>query len=355
MDLKQIELKPLESISPSQFSRLKKCSYNSILSKAFSHPLLPYTPTVHLGTIVHKCIRKIFAGEIDTEEVFEKAWNALEKEEENKLSDYGFSFFLPLKENVLGYTIKKLQVRAIFREQLNKSERENDGEKDIQFMNEKWLQSKDSKIAGSVDHILKIDDFVKLTDTKTGEIINESGEVKESYEEQLKLYAYLYCEEFDQYPNELVIRDLKHNEIVIPFTEDECDALAKSAKNKLESINESLVKDDLENLANPAIEICSKCLFRPACKYHWSIKSDNSIDTFTDVKGILQSLNQYKNGNINVTISNNGSELIVTQLENESMELLQSLEGKEVGIYNVIRSNSDGIYKSTKWTTIYAV
>ncbi|MEX0598780.1 MAG: hypothetical protein WD512_20015, partial [Candidatus Paceibacterota bacterium] len=92
-----------------------------------------------------------------------------------------------------------------------------------------------------------------------------------------------------------------------------------------------------------------------ACKYHWSIQNDNSINTFTDVKGVLISINQFKNGNINIILENSGSELVITSLENVSLESLQLLEGEEIGIYNVIRSNLEAIYKSTKWTTIYAV
>jgi len=353
MDLKQIELKPLERVSPSQFTRLKKCPYSSVLSNSISRPLLPYSPSIHLGTIIHKCLREIFSTEISTEEEFDQKWIKFEKDEEKKLNEYSFNFLIPLSQSIPGYTIKKLQIKSILIKKLKKSERNDD--RGYEYVNEKRLESKDAKIAGSIDHMLRIGNYVKLLDTKTGEINNDEGQVKDSYKEQLKLYAYLYAEEFGKYPQELSVRDLNQNETAIPFTNDECDALAKEAKSLLESINRSVVNNDTDKLARPEIELCNSCLYRPACKYHWNTQIEDSTNSFTDVKGVLISLNQYRNGAINITLESIGAELTITSLENVNLESLQILKGKDIGVYNVIKSDLDTIYKSTKWTTIYEV
>jgi len=351
IELKQIELKPLKKISPSQFTRLKKCPYSSVLSKSFSRPLLPYSPSIHLGTIIHKCIQKIYTNRIRTEEEFEQKWMKFEKEEEKKLKEYDFNFFIPLSENVSGYAIKKLQVKSVLKKQINKiEEKKNSG---VQFINEKWLQSADAMIGGSVDHILKADGFVKLIDTKTGDIYNEEGRVKEDYKEQLKLYAYLYSQEYGQYPHELAIRDLKQNEILIPFSMDECEALAETAKIKLKTINRSVIDNDFEKLAHPAKDTCNGCLYRPACKYHWAVQKEDSITSFTDLKGVLISNNQYKNGNINITLEGSESKLIITGLNSDRLGFLNGLKGKEIGVYNLIKTDLAKVYKPTKWTTIY--
>lgn len=347
-------LKPLRRISPSRYTRMNKCSYRVVLANSYSTPLLPYPPANHLGNAIHECIQLIVTGKIRTAVEFDETWNRLLIKEEKKLEDMGFEFFTPLSENVSGYTIKKLQVKSLLKSRVETKVQE-DRNTDTKILTEKWLQAKDSLIGGYADIIITRNGYTKLADFKSGKILLEEGEIKEEYEDQLKLYAYLYNEIYGKYPDELSIIDLEKKEYPVVFTPQECEVIASDARDTLSRVNSLIEVDQCAELAKPDLNTCRSCLYRPACKFYWKLPLSETDSRFRDVMGTVSKVRQFRNGNLNVTLNKDGTELTVSHISHENLTFMNSSVGKELAFYNVKQGSTPDIYKTLKITRIYEV
>ena len=145
-------------------------------------------------------------------------------------------------------------------------------------------------IGGCVDLITITPECTKLFDLKTGIIVSEEGGIKEDYEEQLKLYAYLYSENYHRYPDAIAILDLDNRQYQVEFTPTECNTLAEGAREMLSKINDLINKKDWKGLAQPEIVKCGKCLYRAACEFYWTVEFPKSLLPFCDIKGVLASV-----------------------------------------------------------------
>lgn len=346
-------LKPLARISPSRYTALKKCAYRVILANSMPDPLLPYPPASHLGNVIHELIGLIVAKQILSSDEFERTWDQLIKREEQTLKDRGFAFYIPLSENVPGYTIKKLQVkelinqRSLFQVQKHSS--------NVNFQCEKWLQSKDLLIGGYADLIIKINEYTKLSDFKSGKILLDEGEINEEYEEQLKLYAFLHFETYGKYPDDVTLIDLDKNEYSIIFTSQECELLAEEAKKLLMEINRLVKADDCKKLAKPDVHYCKTCLYRPACDFYWQLPLFERDSIFRDIRGRLVSVKQFRNGSINASVDSGEVGSLISQLSSEHLPFLSGVLGKEVAFYNIKHNGTPGKYQAVKTTKVYEV
>lgn len=345
-------LKPLKRISPSRYTAINRCPYRVVLANSYSTPLLPYPPSNHLGNIIHESIRLIVTGKIETSVEFDEIWNRLLAKEEKSLKDMGFEFFNPLSENVSGYTIKKLQVKSLLKSRI-KAEAWEEGKTDTSILTEKWLEAQDSLIGGYADIIFNLNGHTKLSDFKSGKILHEEGEIKEEYEEQLKLYAYLYKEIYGKYPDELSIIDLEKKEYQVAFTSQECEELANKSKETLSEINSLIKKNECNTLARPDMYYCKSCLYRPACDFYWNLPLSETDSIFTDIKGIVTAVKQFRNGNLNATLNVNGRELSVSHLNSKYLSFLTDAVGKEVAFYNVKQGGIPKKYQVLKTTKVY--
>lgn len=348
------KLKPLKRISPSRYTAMKKCPYRVVLANSYSAPLLPYPPASHLGNVIHECIRLIISGVIKTNAEFDKTWKYLLAKQEKALVDRGFEFYKPLSENVPGYTIKKLQVKSLLKSRGKTNIQENK-KTSTSILTEKWLEAKDSLIGGYTDIIFNRNDYIKLSDFKSGGVFLEEGEIKEEYEDQLKLYAYLYSQVFGKYPDQLSIIDLEKKEYLVTFTPQGCEALADKAKEALSKINSLIEKNERRALAKPTWDHCKSCLYRPACSFYWQLPLSEGISTFRDVRGRVTAVNKFRNGNLNTTLNTCNGELIVSQVSGEYSSFLTDSIGKEVAFYNVMQSKRIRGYRAIKTTKVYEV
>lgn len=314
--------------------------------------MLPYPPANHLGNVIHECIRLIITNKIRTNTEFIESWNRLLAKEEKVLEGLGFGFLTPLSENVPGYTIKKLQVKSLLKCQ-DKMEVPESRKTNISILTEKWLEAQDSLIGGFADIIINLNGYTKLSDFKSGKIILVEGEVKEEYEDQLKLYAYLHNEVFGKYPDELSIIDLEKNEYSITFTPQECEVLAEKSRKALSEINGLIEKNEREALAKPDPENCKRCLYRPACDFYWNLPLSETDLIFRDVRGNLTTVKQFRNGNLNATLNTDYKELTVSHITSEYLSFLTGAVGKEVAFYNVKQGVTPESYQALKTTKIY--
>jgi RecB family exonuclease len=345
-------LKPLKRISPSRYTAINRCPYRVVLANSYSYPILPYPPASHLGNVIHECIRLIVTGEIRTSTEFDAMWNRLLAKQEKSLEDMGFGFFTPLSENVPGYTIKKLQVKFLLKSR-DKTELQKDKNTDTNILTEKWLEAQDSLIGGYADIIITRNGYTKLSDFKSGKILLEEGEIKEEYEDQLKLYAYLYNEVYGKYPDELSIINLEKKEYTVAFTPQECEVLASKSRDALSEIKSFIEMDELKALAKPDLNNCRSCLYRPACNFYWELPISETDSIFRDVRGNVANVRQFRNGNLNATLNTDDKELTISHITSDHLPFLTGAVGKEVAFYNVKQGVKSESYQALKTTKIY--
>ncbi len=351
---KTMIIRPLKRISPSRYTAINRCPYKVVLANSHSAPLLPYPPANHLGNVIHECIRLITCREIATVKDFEENWSRLQVQEEETLKDNGFGFYTPLNENVPGYTIKKLQVKSLlYSKNMEKPQGNFKSVSHSHILTEKWLEAQDSLIGGYADIIFNRNNYIKLSDFKSGKIIIEEGQIKEEYEDQLKLYAYLYKEVYGKYPDELSVIDLEKNEYSVAFTPKECEAIAEKSREALSQINNLIEQDKLELLAKPDMDNCKFCLYRPSCRYFWDLPLASSDSQFCDLKGNLAAVKQFQNGNLNATLQRDDEVNTIFHLNSRYLPFLTNSIGKKIAFYNLRKSEINGKYEALKTTKIY--
>lgn len=344
------ELKTLNRISPSRYTALGRCSLCVILSNSLDYPLLPYSPNNHLGNIIHKTVEHIIKGEVQNSNDFNKIWTQFQEEEEQKLIAAGFNIYVPISKSVSGFTIKKLLTRSILdRKKINIDKKHDDAV----ITSEKWLESKDKKIGGYIDIIYSSNEYIKIVDLKTGRISEDGNSIKEDYETQVKLYAFLYYENNNRFPNDLAVIDIQHKEYNIPFEGQECLDLANKAVKLLNALNNKIEAGQTDELANPDPEYCSFCLYRPACNKYWSHIKVEDQKVFCDLKGKLLDFRVFENGSINIYLDKGTDKYSICHIDNGMAEILPGLIDKEIFVYNVIRTQDEMKFKALKTTNIY--
>jgi hypothetical protein len=321
------KIKSIERISPSQYTSICKCAYRTVLKESLANPLLPPSPAALLGSIIHEMLELMAKREILDKDKFMESWEYLVTEKEKELRGNGLDAYIPLKQSVPYFAIKKLQTFKYLFQSVDS--RKSFSNKSPKSYSEKWLESTDKKIGGYVDLILE-GEKTKLIDFKTGKVLDDGKpkRIKSEYEVQLKLYAWLYFEKTGSYPDELWLVDLKQRWHSIPFKPEECELLADEARQMLRDISLKVKENQNEALASPSFETCQNCNFKPACKYYWKIKPIESTP-FLDLKGTLTSVKKFQTGSLNLEIENEeGIYYIVNfkQIDFESMKVLQNQE-----------------------------
>ena len=349
-----IFFKEIKHISPSQFYSMKNCAYKSVLAEAFDKkPLLPLSPNAYFGTVLHKMLELISKGIVRSEDDFNAEFDMQVKALEAELQQKGFGFFVPLKIKLSNFGLKKIQLkkhlRSVSEQTVNQS--------NIKFYSEKWFESQDKLIAGKFDLVIENNNNIEIIDFKTGAItqdcLDDEGEiyseVKNVYKDQLKLYAYLYFENTGKLPIRLSLVDLAKQRFSVEFSEQECKALFEEAKNLLKTANDCIKTKTFS--ANPSVENCKYCLYRPACSF-FSKKLETDF-SFNDVVGEIKEVKRFQNGNVSVFLRNGNKVLTIKNFISENFNDLNNNKNKHIRVYNVKREATELFYSAADTTVIY--
>ena len=349
-----IPFKKIKRISPSQFDAMKSCSYKSLLAEAFDKkPLLPLSPNAYMGTVSHKMLELISKGEIKTEEDFDAKFEGEISKAENNLRTLGYAFFTPLKMTVKDFGLQKMQLKKNLTYENNSRE----GKKTAKYDSEKWFVSKDDTVGGIIDLIIENMSTIEIIDFKTGRItesvLDDNGElvseIKNEYQNQLKLYAYLYYENTGKFPTHLSLINLAKQKFKVEFSKEECGRLFDEAVCLLSETNKSLETGNFSVI--PSIANCKYCLYRPACKYYHQYLPVEPL--LNDICGTIMRIIQYQNGNNTIFIESNGRKISVTGLPANIFDGLKGIGNKKIRIFNLKKQNTETVYSATKTTMIY--
>lgn len=358
--LSEHKIKFLNRISPSQYQSAISCPYKLVLANSFGYqPLLPLNANAHFGSIIHKMIELISKGVINDELTFSENWTDLINKKEEELKEKGLASITPLKYFVANFALKKNQIKNILQKRQEKANR-SEKTSSSKYYPEKRLENSDKSITGIADLIIENDLGTTILDFKTGKIysdaIDESGiieqVVKKEYEVQLKLYAHLYFLMNGKYPKALFIVTLSNDFIEVEFKNSDCEIIYSEALNFLTNTNLFITNNDINSIANPSIENCKYCSYRPACNYY-SIWLNTNFEAVNDLFGIIEKVNTFNNDTLGLQLQTDNKQILINGLLISDKESFESLIGKNVILYNLKKTRHSLNATANNFTVVY--
>jgi hypothetical protein len=140
--------------------------------------------------------------------------------------------------------------------------------RDADLLTEVELSSRDGLLVGRADLLIRTGDGGILVDYKTGAAVDrETGELRESYARQLKLYSYLEHEVTGTWPTTAVLLPFVGKPLRLSIVPAECEAVATSARESLATYNAQVPGPPP---AYPAPDACIWCDAAAACPRFWA-------------------------------------------------------------------------------------
>lgn len=223
------------------------------------------SPWAVVGTLVHRAIQ-IADGRSNITEVFEEL---VRRREIELLDDSRRRHFVPLRgvigEGGWSSRLVILQSRRGGGEPLplswldvNQGLAPSIGHSD----HEVWFESEDLGLRGSADLLELVGDHsVRITDWKTGSVLESEGEVKANYRMQLAAYRMLALERWPDRNVETLL--FNGDAVIVQVTSDDEDAvrqLVSEVKRLVDGRSDALA-EDLALLGNE----CTDCAIRHRC------------------------------------------------------------------------------------------
>jgi len=312
--------------------------------------------------VVHRII-EITRGHTISEGAFQKIWNRCVLDQEEQMGKSWFErHLIPLSVTARDFHLKRSQCFLLLHasEHVTQSKRPDD----FESLHEQWLRSKDGLVIGRADEIRFEKGNTTIIDYKTGNVSGQSigTEVLSEYEEQLKLYAALFHEEYGEWPYNLVVISLDGKSYYIDYTEKECLILLEESKNMLQRVNSRIKADEpsskraLLKLASPSRNNCQYCLYRPACKPYFLTRKDDLTEGWpNDAWGIVEDKKILRNGlgKIILTPLSGRCPINIRGLRLERHAALDAFQ--KIGVFSLYSDNSNNNYKEGQFTTIYGI
>ena len=358
----KIKREPFISTSHTTYTNLTQSFLRGVLTKQKEDPLLSYGIQRYWGDLVHNLIEDSSKGKFQDQNDIKEEFDLRIKEisediDKNRLE----KVFLPFEKHIKDFGVKKSAIqkaKSCF--VINKpKEQKNTISSKIKMPigREIEVSSKDNLVRGKIDEVKKQDEGVHLFDLKTGEIKEkESSEIKKSIRDQLYLYAFLYKQEHNIWPNKLFVEDSRGKKHQIELHKEDAKLHFEEVKNQLEEINDLLASDlndeELTTILckNNNQEECKCEEFRPKCPVHFNNLKNKDNFRDTDYLDIIGHLGK-------IEIDNDHAELEILPIKEQdtlivkkmslsklpSMELLK--EGVLIGLFNMYLSNFNGFFK----------
>ncbi len=350
-------VKSIEKVSPSKYEALKKCILREVWgANREIKALLPVSPSIKVGTVIHKVLETASDGKIKNHKDFMVTWdNEINRIERLMSKGYIEKHLVPLTKAVYNFQVKKQLCEEMVEKFYGSNVMVSSGSENPH--SEVAVESKDKKVFGKIDLINSNERGIQIIDYKTGMVYHEvSGinEIKQEYQQQLKLYAALYYQTYDIWPTRLTIVTLDEKESDIEFKTIECEELLNEATKLLGEVNRriSTIKSE-EELASPTVENCRYCVYRPACSAYWK-RRDSSNDWPLDITGHLEQVNLLKNGTLRAVIKTVEEEISIRGLNLERNHfILDTPKGTAISFYNLERDSISSCYHEVLLSMCY--
>jgi CRISPR/Cas system-associated exonuclease Cas4 (RecB family) len=313
-ELPPLVLKELEKFTPSNLNWILRCPLRALYANPNNRAYLKQSTSAYsmIGNVIHKINEDFTMRKITTEEEFEEMW----REHENKENANGLKFI------VKNYGVLKSLTKSNMLDILSKGRSFRDGATKFELLPEEDLKDEVNKIQGKLDLlILKGGKPVEVRDYKTGNIYDieakqslndevtgsSDDNIKEDYQKQLLLYAWLVKQTYDSFPEKLTIVTNDGALHHLEFTQADVYRLI----NEINELKDKIKVDNSNNLAKPSAENCKFCNFRFACRY----KATPHPDPVGDIYGHVTSIKPYPYGSLEFQLNNSIRVLFPSKVE----------------------------------------
>jgi hypothetical protein len=269
--------------------------YNLIKNKDGIRKMLPDSGKSVFGNIIHSMLDWAYGnndGDGNLSNAFER-WDALvQRMDERLLVDPINAHLAPLSSKTRNYMQRRGQIcRMVTKKRKSRLPipdiPPNHGE-DRRVVGPEVVVQDDitnPRITGRIDYIIEEGSDVHIIDWKTGEILEDDGDIKNAYVVQLQLYAALLERKQSdlgyqiKFPTKALLINLERgveitlsSDVLNPLT---CRQMLEEAVEMWENINKLVDKSGdaqglMKTLAKPDNEGCQYCPVRPVCKAYLS-------------------------------------------------------------------------------------
>lgn len=358
---------PLKRISPSRFIGLQRCRLREVWTASRTPALLPASARARLGTVVHRLLERVGKDAVPTEHVTSELWDEeLEKVESEMKASWLDRSLVPLSLTVANAEVHKL--RALDRARKMAAElplkREGSGgSKGLGF--EIWVQSSDGSVGGFIDCAFRGDCLV-IRDYKSGAIYekddgNESN-IRAEYVVQIQMYAALYNDTFGLWPERLEIVPVRGDEARVQVDKQRCSQLVQDARTLLGEVNAAVaaLHDSgalgLSSLANPSVETCTPCGFRPQCQAYLAANADMAERWPLDIVGTVSRIHSLGNGSVILVLTDRSGTVhsvrgLTPGQRHPALNVIEP--GSQIGVFNLQRAYPARDLTESPYTTVY--
>jgi len=350
--------KKVKRISPSQFYSTLQCPFKIVLAEAYQYKsLVALSPNAYFGSVLHNMIELIAKRIIVDLPSFEHYWQELIQKKDVELVSEGLSDLVPIKAQVKHAGLKKVQLQWLIN---NNAYSKQNTSYSNQYHSEMPLFDNTGKVFGKADLVYEGANHVEIYDFKTGNILKQtfnedtdtSHPIKEEYEYQLKLYAYLYFQMKGKVPDKLSLISLDKKKTGIPFDIAECGLLYQQAINLLDELNLQAENGNFSRLARCSEDNCKYCMYRPACTYYKNWMEGNHLTT-NDICGVLLSFKVFPNGSACAYISEGSSTRIISGFNKKHQDSFNGKINKTLAFYNIKKDKDSINLVASNITTVY--
>lgn len=338
------------TFSPSHFASLTQCPVKEIHGLPEEDMLSP-SPFAILGDVVHEIMKEaqiLQASCVDvTPRFVDDLFESKISYEEKRLSKNPYTRSLvPIRSSVgkTGYRNRRARLRTWATAMLQRSQghpripfakaASSHHEYEYEYADtaripvgaERWLRVSSLRLSGRPDCIeVDTEGIFRITDFKTGNVLDRTGKPRQNYALQVRLYA-LMLQKIDERAR-VRLRLEGAESVEVPWG----DAYEEETLEKLLSISEKLPAGDhlpTAELANEGPH-CNGCRIRHRCPRYrhiaptwWSQRSSNSAVAPFDIWGTAQKVVAKGEGLVEVTLLDDAGRLVrVSGIENESLQV----------------------------------
>lgn len=286
----QIQIKKINSVSPSLGETLRSCMLRAGLShSAEAKNYVLGNPKAWLGTAYHAALEAVDAEAENIAESVRDAWDKSVKVLSEKAKQHRLDCRFGEPETWPGYYLisAMAQVRANELWKDHPPALQAGPASNKKPAKEQRFSAHGGKLVGSPDLVRD----KEVIDFKSGQVFeDESAEiVKEQYLRQLRIYGLLVYENLGWWPERGILLPMNGSRVEVQLDPAECIREAEQAVELLSSYNQSCSSASIpSDLASASAETCKWCPYQSICPAFWeAVNVDWSIDNTGCVEGSL--------------------------------------------------------------------
>ena len=349
---------PFQAISPSRYAGMKDCLLREALANAKTEPKLPSSPKGAIGSISHRLIEESSKGQVGPERrSFELRWDELVANAENHLP----TFQRPLSKSCAEFGIARSRAVRAAERCHNTLGRVLGQGRNKAYGAELDFQTRDGFLRGRIDLVIPSEKGPVIQDFKTGEILDsETNEIKQAYDLQLKLYAAIYADSTNVWPDRAELISIDGHSFSVEIDKGECLRLLDQARAFFHSSNsllERIVRGVIpaSDAARPSPQACRYCSYRPYCStYLGHEQNPNEEGAWPhDIIGTIDSVRQGPNDRLICSVKDRKGETNVIRRLTK-LRYPPLLLGSAVGFFSVKRENAPQTYREGASTAVFS-